>query len=96
MNIFFSDVFFRFHHHNGHAIAEFKDKRMSDVSVIPDKRLLRNCLPDLRSADFFDLVMFRKDNIQSVFHQLVLKIFNTKKENNLHQTRAANPIQENF
>ena len=54
---FFSDVFFRFHHHNGHTITELKDKRMSDVSVVPDKRLLRNCLPDLRSADFFDLVM---------------------------------------
>ena len=53
---FFSDVFFRFHHHNGHTITELKDKRMSDVSVVPDKRLLRNCLPDLRSADFFDLV----------------------------------------
>ena len=54
---FFSDVFFRFHHHNGHTVTELKDKEMSDVSVVPDKRLLRNILPDLRLADFFDLVM---------------------------------------
>ena len=54
---FFSDLFLRFHHHKGHTITELKDKRMSDVSVVPDKRLLHNILPDLRLADFFDLVM---------------------------------------